>query len=121
MSRKKADRAIQDERRKKENLDAVIAGTNLAKANDLFDHGDLTGARREYRAVLQSDPRNATAYYNLSLVAAQRGNREKAEAAIRTAPLPQMENSPAWNQLGIILLSSGKKMEAERASNRAAQ
>ena len=112
----KADEQLREiERRKKENLDAVIAGTNLAKANDLFDHGDLTGAEREYRAVLQSDPKNATAYYNLSLVAAQRGDREKAEAAVRSAIAADGKFAPAWNQLGVILLGSGKKMEAERA------
>src|SRR5690242_3044072 len=112
----KADEQLREiERRKKENLQAVIAGTNLAKANDLFEHGDLAGAEREYRTVLESDPKNATAYYNLSLVAARRGDSENAEKALRGAIRADGKFAPAWNQLGTLLMKSGKTAEAERA------
>jgi tetratricopeptide (TPR) repeat protein len=103
------------ERRKREDLEAAIAGTNLTNANELFDHGDFAGAEQAYREVLRSDPKNAPAYYNLSLVAARRGDRENAEAALRSAIAADAKFAPAWNQLGVILLGSKKTEDAERA------
>lgn len=112
----KADEQLREiDRRKKENLQAVIAGTNLAKANDLFEHGDLPGAEREYREVLQSDPKNATAYYNLSLVASRRGDSQNAETLLRQAIAADPKFAPAWNQLGVLLQGQSKSNDAERA------
>ena len=112
----KADEQLREmEQRKKENLQAAIAGTNLAKATDLFEHGDLAGAEREYRAALESDPKNAIAYYNLSLVIARRGDTANAEKMLRSAIAADGKFAPAWNQLGTLLMNSDKTVEAERA------
>ena len=89
------------------------AWTHVELGKLRFGQGQLTAARREYRAALTIFPGYVYALDALAHVEAAQGNREQAIALARRAvaavPLPQFVGT-----LGDLLATSGGKKEAAR-------
>lgn len=62
------------------------AGTAPSQADDLLRKGDLAGAEREYRAILQKTPNDPAAIVGLATILLARGARDEAEKLLERAP-----------------------------------
>lgn len=62
------------------------AGTGASTADDLLRKGDVAGAEREYRAILEKSPNDAGAIVGLATILLARGARDEAEKLLERAP-----------------------------------
>lgn len=62
------------------------AGTGASTADDLLRKGDVAGAEREYRAILEKSPNDAGAIVGLATILLARGARAEAEKLLERAP-----------------------------------
>ena len=74
--------------------------------------GDLDGAAAEYQDVLEIDPRNSFAIYNLGLIDQTRGNFQSAETRYRLALSITPDFTAALFNLAIIRTELGDREEA---------
>lgn len=77
--------------------------------------GDLVGARIALTAVLEIDPRQYDAWYNLGNVHRNEKQFERAAACYRTALGIDPKNHPSHYQLGVVLEAAGHTREAMAA------
>ena len=87
-------------------LRARFGGTSaeqLETAIRLHERGDLASAERRYRAILQSDPRNADATHLLGLICHQRGDHAAAIAQIGAAIAAKSDKAVYHYNLGNAL------------------
>jgi hypothetical protein len=70
----------------------------IGRAQEAILHGDLEGADREYRQLLELHPGNQEAELGLARLAAQRGDRPTAAAHVARALAPALSSAPdrAW-------------------------
>ncbi|WBL36270.1 tetratricopeptide repeat protein [Tepidiforma flava] len=62
------------------------AGSGASTADDLLRKGDVAGAEREYRAILEKSPNDAGAIVGLATILLARGARSEAEKLLERAP-----------------------------------
>lgn len=83
----------------------------MFKALCLNESGQSNAAAECYGQLLSYDPTNSTAWSNLGLIYADKGNMQKAEAAYVSALNSNPENTAAHTNLSVLLLHRG---EAEK-------
>ncbi|HXQ08128.1 MAG TPA: tetratricopeptide repeat protein, partial [Bradyrhizobium sp.] len=77
------------------------------KAIEAHRGGAVENAKRLYREVLTADPKNAAAYGNLAIIAAQQGDLAGAERLMRQE-IRLRPNTPAgYHNLGSVLQQQG--------------
>jgi tetratricopeptide (TPR) repeat protein len=97
-----------------------LVASDGAVAEDRFQLGllyhrirEFDSARNEYELALDANPAHPEAHYNLSLVEARSGNRERAihhlEQVLRLRP----RYEPAYFELGRLFMMDDKLVEAE--------
>ena len=91
----------------------------LEAAIRLHEGGDLAGAERGYRAILQCDAQHADATHLLGLIAHQRGDHAQAAAQIRAAIARRPDKAIYRYNLGNAYIALGEA-QAAVASFRAA-
>jgi len=84
----------------------------LQEALQLHAQGDLEGAKDAYLRVIQLDPQNKFAYYNLGLISQTRGDTVGAESSYRTAITIDPDFVPALFNLAILRTDAGSAEEA---------
>mgnify|MGYP003731484111 CR=1 FL=1 len=62
------------------------AGTGASTAEELLRKGDVAGAEREYRAILEKSPNDSNAVVGLATILLARGARDEAERLLERAP-----------------------------------
>jgi tetratricopeptide (TPR) repeat protein len=89
------------------------------QANEVLNHalqlhaqGDLADAKAEYLRVLQLDPENKYAFYNLGLISQTQGDVVSAESSYRTTIAIDPDFVPALFNLAILRTDAGSKREA---------
>ena len=93
-------------------------GSSTATATKLLNQalraqvaGDKASATKTFKLVLDIDPQNKLAHYNLGLIAQQRGDEAEADAAYRRAIGIDREFARLYN-LGIVRAGVGDTPEA---------
>ena len=84
----------------------------LQEALQLHADGDLEGAEDAYLRVIQLDPQNKFAYYNLGLISQTRGDLVGAESSYRTAITIDPDFTTALFNLAILRTDAGSAEEA---------
>jgi tetratricopeptide (TPR) repeat protein len=74
--------------------------------------GDLEAAEEAYLRVIELDPQNKFAYYNLGVIAQGRGDLGQAESNYRTAIGIDAQFVPALFNLAILQTEAGANAEA---------
>ncbi len=75
--------------------------------------GDLATASKDYNAVLQSDPKNTSALYDLGLIAQGQGNRAEAASDYGKALAIDPNLGSALYNLAIVRVALGDRGGAE--------
>jgi Tfp pilus assembly protein PilF len=88
------------------------AGESLQRGLEAQTAGDLAQAEKDYLDVLEADPDNLFAFYNLGLIAQTRGNNFEAEENYRKALSADPEFTPALFNLAIVRAALGAPEEA---------
>ena len=91
----------------------------LKKAIEAHRNGAVEQAKSLYRDVLSVDPRNAAAYGNLAVIAAQQGDLAGAERLIRREVELRPNNPASYNNLGLVQQQQGRLADAIAAHSRA--
>ena len=93
--------------------------TEEADASKLLDEGlaaqtagDVDKANGKFTQVIEKDPKNKFAYYNLGLNQQNKGEVDEAENNYRSAIRIDPKYAPALYNLGIIRADAGSKDEA---------
>jgi Flp pilus assembly protein TadD len=89
--------------------------TLLDRGQRALGKGDTAGALAAFDAAAALDPRDARAFYLRGVVLEQKGDRQGAEAAYRTAIGKKADFPEAENNLGGLLLARGDAAAAARA------
>src|SRR4051812_41848295 len=87
--------------------EATTAAALLSKA--LREHvvGNSAQAQKDYEAVIQKDPRNKFAFYNLGLIAQSQNRASDAENEYRLALTIDSAYEPALYNLAILRANAG--------------
>ena len=75
------------------------------QATALHWSGDLAGAEKIYRQILQTDPNHADAFHMVGLLASQTGNHQAAAEFIRRAVTLNPSQANYYRNLGIVYKS----------------
>src|SRR5216684_2220154 len=81
--------------------------------------GAVENAKRLYREALTADPKNAAAYGNLAIIAAQQGDLAGAERLFRQEIKLRPADPAGHNNLGSVLQQQGRLADAIAAHRRA--
>ncbi len=103
-------------------LQAWLGGgdaAGLETAIRLHEDGDLAGAERRYRAILQANTRDADATHLLGLIAHQRGEHTRAVEQIGAAIALNADKAIYHYNLGNALAALGRAMAAAESFRRA--
>ena len=92
---------------------------SLNRAKDLLAAERLADAAAEYRAVLLQDPKSVVALEGLSRIASRMNDAPAALGFISRAAELKPDDASLANQLGVALVSNGRKKEAAQAFERA--
>jgi tetratricopeptide (TPR) repeat protein len=92
--------------------DAAKAQRLLQKALGEHAAGRIADAKRDYLAVLDADPQNKFAYYNLGLIATAARDANTAEQEYRRALVVDPDYEPALYNLAILRTREGARDEA---------
>jgi tetratricopeptide (TPR) repeat protein len=99
---------------------------NDAEADDAFvlaqsaeEAGDLSTAESHYRRVMNLDPNDPAAGFNLGNVLRVQNRAVEAEAAYRRAVKADPKFAPAWHNLADLLDESGRLTKAVDCARRA--
>lgn len=93
----------------------------LQQGNAAFRAGNYSQSEAIYRRIIQIDPKDASAYYNLGNALRKQGKLNEAIAAYRQAIQLNPKNALAYNNLGFTLTEQGKLDEAISAYRQAIQ
>jgi protein O-GlcNAc transferase len=91
----------------------------LKRAIEAHRSGAFENAKRLYRQVLNTDPRNAAAYGNLAIIAAQQGDFGDAERLIRQEIKLRPGDPASYNNLGSVLQQQARLADAIAAHRHA--
>lgn len=65
----------------------AAAGSAGPSPDDLLRQGDVAGAEREYRAILEKSPNDSSAIVGLATILLSRGQKEEAQKLLERAPV----------------------------------
>ena len=88
------------------------AATTLQKGIDEANAGNFDAAKKDFQKVLDEDPQNKYAYYNLGYIAQTEGDRAEAEKQYRLSIASDPAYGPALYNLGIEVAADGDKQGA---------
>jgi len=77
-----------------------------------FAAGDLAAAEKFYRSVLEFEPGNANAFYNLALVAGRRHDHAEERSLLEKGVAVDPRNARLHTQLGLLNLADGDTQAA---------
>jgi protein O-GlcNAc transferase len=100
-------------------MDTSVVEREFALAVERQHRGDLDGAERAYREILDAVPNHAPSIHNLGVILYRRGRLEEAGAACRRALNVAPDFVEAYNSLGLILERQRRFADAEEAYRRA--
>jgi tetratricopeptide (TPR) repeat protein len=80
----------------------------FAQAQSAEQSGDIVEAERLYRLLIESDPADASAPFNLGNMLRAKGRNVEAEAAFRLATRTDPTFAQAWYNLGDLLDDQGR-------------
>jgi tetratricopeptide (TPR) repeat protein len=92
--------------------------TRAALGNLLAETGDTTGAMAEFQTLVQNNPKNAEAWFNLGFLHDQLDDLKPAEDAFRRAIALRPSIDRAWYGLGLILVREARLEESLDAFRR---
>ncbi len=95
------------ERIKDDDAESVIAYAGL-----LISAGDYEKAEEELKVLLEREPMNADAYFNLALIEGLRGNNEKEVDYLEKSIASDESHSEALSVMGSIYLSDSRLKKA---------
>jgi protein O-GlcNAc transferase len=98
---------------------AAEAGTTLHEARRLHVAGDLEGAERIYRRLIDIDPDHVEVWYLLGRACHARGRASEAIVSYRRALALEPGLAEAHNNLGIALNGQGQHVEAAESYRQA--
>jgi tetratricopeptide (TPR) repeat protein len=87
--------------------DAASPSELLSKALREHVAGDSAQAKKDYEAVIEKDPRNKFAFYNLGLIAQRENRASDAENQYRLALTIDSAYEPALYNLAILRANAG--------------
>ena len=79
--------------------------------------GNFAEAEKDWRAVVQQNPRDAAAYASLGVVLARQGKYAEAVDELKVATSLLATNAQAWNYLGLAYHHAGQPANAAEASD----
>ncbi len=85
---------------------------SFQRALELHQRGDLPGAERAYRAILQGAPRHFASLHLLGLIKAQQRQFSEAHRLLSRAVEVEPNSLPALSTLAGVLLALGREAEA---------
>ncbi len=85
---------------------------SFQRALELHQRGDLPGAERAYRAILQGAPRHFASLHLLGLIKAQQRQFSEAHRLLSRAVEVEPNSLPALSTLAGVLLALGREEEA---------
>jgi len=88
------------------------AATTLQKGIDETNAGNFDAAKQDFQKVLDQDPQNKYAYYNLGYIAQTEGDRTEAEKQYRLSIASDPAYGPALYNLAIEVSADGDKQGA---------
>jgi tetratricopeptide (TPR) repeat protein len=91
---------------------SVRLAPSFQRALELHQRGDLPGAERAYRAILQSAPRHFASLHLLGLIKAQQRQFSEAHRLLSRAVEAEPNSLPALSTLAGVLLALGREAEA---------
>ena len=91
---------------------------SFQRALELHQRGDLPGAERAYRAILQGAPRHFAALHLLGLIKAQQGQFSEAHRLLSRALEAEPNSLPCLSSLAGVLAALGREEEALAISDR---
>ena len=97
----------------------ISAAEHLRRGHDSLSGDRLADAAAEYRAVLTQDPKNIPALEGLSRISARMSDAPAALGFIARAAELSPQDGAIVNQLGVALVSNGRKREAAGIFERA--
>lgn len=100
---------------------AELADAALSAGLTAHAAGDLDGATADYNKVLEYDPTNKYAFYNLALIDSANGNDGLAEAKYRLALESDPDYEPALFNLAILRTNDDDPDEAMDLYERAVE
>jgi protein O-GlcNAc transferase len=100
-------------------MDTSVVEREFALAIERQRGGDLDGAERIYREILDVAPDHAGSIHNLGVILYQRGCLDEAVAAYRRALDVAPDFAEACNNLGVVLERQRRFADAEAAYRRA--
>jgi len=92
---------------------------SVIRAKELLAAERLAEAAAEYRAVLIQDPKSVAALEGLSRIASRMNDAPSALGFITRAAELKPDDASIVNQLGVALVSNGRKKEAAQVFERA--
>jgi tetratricopeptide (TPR) repeat protein len=93
----------------------------FAQAQSAEQSGDIVEAERLYRLLIESDPADASAPFNLGNMLRAKGRNVEAEAAFRLATRTDPTFAQAWYNLGDLLDDQGRTDSAIECLRKALQ
>jgi len=93
----------------------------FAQAQSAEEVGDIAEAERLYRILMESDPGDASAPFNLGNMLRAYGRNVEAEAALRAATRVDPTFAEAWYNLGDLLDEQGRSEAAIECLRKALQ
>jgi tetratricopeptide (TPR) repeat protein len=91
---------------------SVRLAPSFQRALELHQRGDLPGAERAYRAILQGAPRHFASLHLLGLIKTQHGQFSEAHRLLSRAVEIEPTSLPALSTLAGVLLALGRAEEA---------
>ncbi|NEP01302.1 MAG: tetratricopeptide repeat protein [Symploca sp. SIO2E9] len=89
------------------------------QGNAAQDAGNFSEAEHIFRRVIQSEPNNTDAYYNLGLALYYQGKLDEAIDSYQQAIQREPNNAAAYNNLGLALQQQGKLLRQQGNSDAA--
>ena len=86
--------------------------TELQKAIQYHESGQLQKAESRYRKILRTDPNQPDALHLLGVIAYQNGNHDEAAHLIRKAIRNNPKHPSYYNNLGAVFNAQGRHIEA---------
>ncbi len=80
--------------------------------NNLKSQGNIAGAEKAFREIIQDYPSNANAHYNLGLILSQQGKKMEAISHYRQAIKIDPNYAKAHNELAVEIYLQGNRAEA---------
>lgn len=87
---------------------------DIDHAIEIHNKGDLAGAEKIYRHILEREPENDIALYRMGIIYLQRGDLQNAVSVLEQAASINRLSSDVYNNLGTAYFYTGRYDDAEK-------